>query len=360
MSDIFKKKDAEPQTTDKVYTVNVTKEGVFVNSTLVSPMTVSSLNEVFGEPRIIPPDEPADEKGVRKNYVLNWDEAGIRGYTKELEKGDVSEMDILFYDDPEWEPKYDKKGYHPNRIFSGIYLINGKPAMQAIPEKELQEAYISIDIKLGNWQLSHDLTEALRRQIKDENRSTEYLSYNKENAPDIIRNADKPFSWACIWCKAPRISTGKYLHKKPEGETLAFKNLNFKLVIVEELMYNQHLIEPVFDVYDFAKDYARREIDIDSDGYEIIPEVQKWFKDLPVDAALAEKVETLYLDGGNQIYGQICPFWDGEDGMYDIKTITPEELAQFPNLKTIETQGIDLSPKVRKLLKEYGIEVKED
>ena len=111
-------------------------------------------------------------------------------------------------------------------------------------------------------------------------------------------------------------------------------------------------------MYDFAKDCAKREIDIDSEGYEIIPEVQKWFKDLPVSAALAEKVETLYLDGGNHIYGQICPFWDGEDGMYDIKAITPEELAQFPNLRRIDSPGINLSPKVRKLLKEYGIEVK--
>ena len=357
MFNIFRNKNTAPQTPAKAYTINVTKEGVFVDGTLVSPMTLSSLTAVFGEPRIVPPDKEKSANGPGNNYVLCWDEAGIKSYTKDIEKGDIIEIDILFYDDPEWIPEYNKKILHPHSTFSGTYLINGKPAILAFPDKELQEAYMYIDVKLGHWMLDFRLTEALRRQIVDENRSTEFLSYNKENASCIIRNAESPFSSASIWYKAPRISTGKYLHKKAKGETISFKNVNFKLAIVEELMYKQHLIEPVFDVYDFVKDYPKREIDIDSEGYEIIPEVQKWFKDLPISVALANKVETLYLDGGNDIYGQICPFWDGEDGMYDIKAITPQELAQFPNLKRISTTGIGLSPKVRKLLKEYGIEV---
>jgi hypothetical protein len=303
----------------------------------------------------VPPDEPEDEKGNKKNYVLNWDAAGIKGYTEDMENGEVSEMDLFLYDDPESDSKYDTKTYRPHSVFSGVFLINGKPAVQAIPEKKLQEAYIYVDTKLGNWQLSFELTKALQRQIKDEERSTQHLSYNKDNASEIIRGADTPFSNVTIWYKAPRVTSGKYVHKKPQGETLVFKNLNFKLAIVQELMYNQHFIEPLFDVYDFAKDYTKREIDIDSEGYEIIPEVQKWFKELPVSAALAEKVETLYLDGGNDVYLQVSPLWDGEDEKFDIAAITPEELAQFPNLKHIEAPGLDLSPKARKLLNDNGI-----
>jgi hypothetical protein len=342
----------------KAYTVDVTKEGVFVDGTSVYPMTLTSLTAVLGEPRVVPPDEPVDEKGNKKNHVLNWDAAGIKGYTEDMENGEVSEIDLILYDDPESDPKYDSKIDRLHSAFSGVFLINGKPAVQAIPEKKLQEAYIYVDTKLGNWQLSFELTKALQRQIKDEKRSTEYLSYNKDNASEIIRNADTPFSNVAIWYKAPRVASGKYAHKKPQGEILVFKNLNFKLAIVQELMYNQRLIEPVFDVYDFSKDYTKREIDIDSEGYEIIPEVHKWFKDLPVSAALADKVETLYLDGGNDVYLQLCPLWDGEDGVFDIKAITPEELAQFPNLKRIDAPGINLSPKVRKLLNDNGITLK--
>jgi len=344
MFNMFKKKERVLQTPAKSYTINVTKEGIFVDNTLVSPMTVHSLTSVFGEPRVIPPSEKSE-----KNYVVIWDTAGLRGFTTDINKGDINEIDLLLYDDPEWNPKYDKKTHHSRTTFLGTYLIAGKPAIQAFSEKELQKAYIFIEAKLGNWRLSFHLTEALSSQIES----------NRNNAVDMIRNADVPFSWAYIHYQAPRISTGKYLHKKPKGEVLMFKNLNFKLAIVEELMYNQRLLEPVFDVYDFAKDYAKRKIDIDSEGYEIIPEVKKWFKDLPVSVALAEKVKTLYLDGGNDIYLQLCPFWDGEDGMYNINAITPEELAQFSNLKQIDAPGIDLSPKVRKLLAVNGIEVND-
>ena len=39
------------------------------------------------------------------------------------------------------------------------------------------------------------------------------------------------------------------------------------------------------------------------------------------------------MDGGSEIYTQLCPFWDGEDGAFDLNTITEAELRQFPNLK---------------------------
>jgi hypothetical protein len=357
MFNIFKKKETAQQTPARAYTVNVTKEGVFVDGIPVSPMTLPSLRAVFGEPRIVPPREEIEDK--YKKYTAIWDEAGVRGYIKDLNKGDINSINILLCEDPEWNPKYDKEIHHPHSPFSGTFLMNGKPAIQAFSEKVLQDAYIFIETKLGNWRASFQLTKAMGREIKDDGKSTEHIIRNKGNASELIRNADTPFMWADIIYVAPRISTGKYLHKKPEGEILAFKNLNFKLAIVEELMYNRHLIEPAFDVHDFAKDYAKREIDVDSEGYEMIPEVRKWFRDLPVSAALAEKVETLYLDGGNAVYGQICPFWDGEDEMYDLKAITPEELSQFPNLTRIDTPGIGLSPKVRKLLKENGIEVND-
>ncbi len=327
------------------YTFNVTKNGVFVDGALVSPMTFSSLTAILGEPRIMLPKE----KDKSKNYVLIWDEVGIRGFTKDIEKGDINDIDFLLYDDPEWGPNYDKTVHHSRSVFSGTYLIDNKPVIQALPEKELRKAYIFVETKLGNWELSFQLTEAIQKRIEE----------NEDNAVNIIRNTDIPFSWAYIHYKTPRISTGKYLHKKPQGEILVFKNLNFKLAIVEELMYNLRLIEPVFDVYDFARDYAKREIDIiGGEGDEVISEVKKWFKDLPVGVALAEKVESLYIEAGNDIYGQICPYWDGEDDMYDIKAIAPEELAQFPNLKRIMS-AMGFSSKVRKQLEANGIEVIE-
>ena len=39
------------------------------------------------------------------------------------------------------------------------------------------------------------------------------------------------------------------------------------------------------------------------------------------------------MDGGNDVYMNIIPQWDGEDDSFDLNEITLEELQQFPNLK---------------------------
>ena len=39
------------------------------------------------------------------------------------------------------------------------------------------------------------------------------------------------------------------------------------------------------------------------------------------------------MDGGDEINCQLAPNWDGEDELFDIQAITPEELSQFPRLQ---------------------------
>ena len=84
-------------------------------------------------------------------------------------------------------------------------------------------------------------------------------------------------------------------------------------------------------------------------------EVKKWFNDLPIPASMSDKITELYFDGGNEIYSQLIPQWDGEDNIYDIKSLNEEELAQFPNLKKIDGTAIFISEKTKKLLKNKGI-----
>ena len=88
------------------------------------------------------------------------------------------------------------------------------------------------------------------------------------------------------------------------------------------------------DVYK-RQEYSRRKIDIDAEGYEPIPEIRKWLEKYPVPERLAPEVTEIEMDGGSEIYTQLCPFWDGEDGAFDLNTITEAELRQFPNLKHI-------------------------
>lgn len=127
------------------------------------------------------------------------------------------------------------------------------------------------------------------------------------------------------------IPKDKYKIKPDGGKAIVFSDFNFKLLVIEELMYNQELLKPKFDLYEFAEIYDKRKIDIEEEGYAMIPEAVEYFRNLPVSEELAGKVTELYQDGGNDIYGEIFPFWDGEDDTFDIKSY--EDVKHFPNLK---------------------------
>jgi hypothetical protein len=55
---------------------------------------------------------------------------------------------------------------------------------------------------------------------------------------------------------------------------IQFKDFNFKLAVIEVLMYEEEVLEPRFSLHDFAASYTGRRIDIEKEGYAIIPEVR--------------------------------------------------------------------------------------
>ena len=140
-----------------------------------------------------------------------------------------------------------------------------------------------------------------------------------------------------------------------EEKCVQFKSFNFKMAVVQELMYVQEVLKPKFDVYDFCENYTERDIDPEDYYFEVIPEVKKWFIDLPIPVSLAALVTELYFDGGNEIYAQLIPFWDGEDDVFDIKSLTEEDISQVPNLKNIDGTAILMSEQVKNLCKSKGI-----
>jgi hypothetical protein len=204
--------------------------------------------------------------------------------------------------------EWDINKWRPSNDFTGEFYINGKHYAKYI-EKDIGR--YSVDVKSGNYKCSFTRLEGKQEFSKIE------INY-----------------------KEPRASTNKYIQQKIQGETLYFKNFNFKLTVIEELMYTKKLLKPEFDVYDFARDYAKREIDVDSEGYEIIPEVKKYFQNMEIAKEMAREIEILDLDGGNKVYGQLCPFWDGEDDLFTIKNIAEDELKQFQNLKKNRLRSI--------------------
>ena len=49
---------------------------------------------------------------------------------------------------------------------------------------------------------------------------------------------------------------------------LQFENLNFKLAVIQVLMYDLDLLKPCFDIYDFADEH--KELEINTDSYTVI------------------------------------------------------------------------------------------
>lgn len=142
--------------------------------------------------------------------------------------------------------------------------------------------------------------------------------------------------------------------KVDSEEILHFDHLNFKLAIIQVLMYDLEVLEPSFDIYDFADQYSTEEIDTES--MEVIRPALEYFEALSIPKKYAEEVKEIYMDGGNEIYMNIIPQWDGEDETFDLNELSLFELQQFPNLKeaTILSSNFD---SVKEVFDAAGIEV---
>ena len=167
--------------------------------------------------------------------------------------------------------------------------------------------------------------------------------YIKSEAEKIIRTIEK--------------NKEKYsedFYNNMEEGYLQFDNFNFKLAIIQELMYDINVLQPEFDIYEFAKEYKGEVIDTESET--AIEPALDYFKNLQIPKSLAKEVGSFYMDGGNEVYMNIIPQWDGEDGYFDLNDVSLTELRQFPNLTeaTILTDDFD---KIKKIFDAAGIKV---
>lgn len=134
-----------------------------------------------------------------------------------------------------------------------------------------------------------------------------------------------------------------------------FKDFGLKLLVIEELMYRQKVLEPRFDIHAFVREYEKREISVESDGYAVIPEAERYFRNLGIPDALLARVEVLHqssgLDGGPKFMRHLFPFWDpgAGDEPVAVTAKAAADLELLPNLKRIS--GLENSKSGSKLLK---------
>lgn len=146
-----------------------------------------------------------------------------------------------------------------------------------------------------------------------------------------------------------------YKLKETDVEVLRFENINFKLAIIQALMYDLEVLKPVFNIFDFAEESS--ELNIDTESMEIIQPALEYMMNLPIPKKYAEQVQEIYMDGGNEIYMNLIPQWDGEDDSFDLNEVSLKELQQFSNLKkaTIISSNFE---HVKKIFDKQGVQVK--
>ncbi|WP_306369764.1 hypothetical protein [Nocardiopsis sp. CC223A] len=137
-----------------------------------------------------------------------------------------------------------------------------------------------------------------------------------------------------------------------------FKDFNFKLVVIEQLMYVDEVLTPAYSLADVLKEQGlgddpwRWAHDNDL-AYQVVPQSREYFEKLEIDGALLARVEELCLDGGNQVYQECAPIWDGEDDLFDITSL--EDLDLLPNLRLVEFAEA-LDDDLQEVLRARGIE----
>ncbi|WP_411108677.1 DUF6892 domain-containing protein [Streptomyces sp. c-19] len=114
-----------------------------------------------------------------------------------------------------------------------------------------------------------------------------------------------------------------------------FHDFNFKLLVVEKLMYWDETLSPAFSLKQHMR--ARGVEDLDAYveenelEYTVLDEARTYFEELEIPTELLATVEELTFDGGHQVFMECAPVWDGEDDLFDVHRL--DDLDLLPNLK---------------------------
>lgn len=288
------------------FVVSITDEGVTINGIEITfPTTLPKLEEIFGEPT---QHYRADDR-----YRVIWDNYGFS-----TDYATSQHIPIVRF-----SVKRESRIKHlPKILFNGKILINGKPI------EDMSETAITLT-----------KNKIIKSRYMGDDKNDIYcysLLYNVHYKEEIPPN--------------------KYKLPKPTTNGITFTDFNFKLAIIQELMYTRQLLRPKFDIYEFAELYKKRKININKEGNQPIPEALEYFRKLEIDKKLAEHITEIYQDGGNEIYAQIIPLdWYGTDNFFDIRSSA--DVAHFPNLKKMTLFSTD--PQLYEALKQKGIDAKQ-
>lgn len=223
--------------------------------------------------------------------------------------------------------RHKKYNFTPSALYTGKLKI-GDQDYTTIKVERKDEYDDSMEITLGVNHVFIDLNES---------NEIAAIEISEVKLPEPVEDPDR-YKFAPI-----------------TGGKINFKDFNFKLAVIQVLMYEKELLRPAFDIFEFAKRHRAREIDVDKEGYDIIPEVKEYFEKLEIDRKYANEITEIIQDGDNDIYMNMIAFWSGEDDVFNIRSF--EDVVHFRNLKKIELFYDENIDTIRKELGAKGISV---
>ena len=297
MFHFFKKK------THKKLEINLHNNSMIINGTsLAFPLSLKDIEAVLGKP-----DQVVKKKNKFIKYI--YDKAGIvfehsfsiNNHLKKcktyIDEEHLISTVFLYYGDVVKSMTGEKE--LPKQPCQAVVLSDGKSPYF------FSDRHRVGDFKLILWTPYGTNFNGITETITD----TLSISY----FPEIKRKRES------------------YKLKTTDEEVLHFDNITFKLAIIQVLMYDLEVLKPVFNIFDFAEEAS--ELNIDTESMEIIQPALDYMINLPIPKKYAEQVHEIYMDGGNEIYMNLIPQWDGEDDSFDLNEVSLKELRQFPNLK---------------------------
>ncbi|WP_245314321.1 hypothetical protein [Rhizobium sp. R634] len=109
-----------------------------------------------------------------------------------------------------------------------------------------------------------------------------------------------------------------------------FADPNLKLVVLSSLLDAKQI--DLGTPAQLATHLLGRAVDLEHEGYEIMPEAQDYLARYPLTDELLATVEEIAFDGGGSVYRYVWYFWDGEDDVFNVTDLSGIELCR--NLKS--------------------------
>jgi hypothetical protein len=201
------------------------------------------------------------------------------------------------------------------------------------------------DIEIAGLRFGMTPAETLKKQpgLKEAFRSPVYESVHYSAEVSSHYRLLVEFRWGKLYQVGFRNPQAAYPPKQPmvypapAGERGApFVDPNFKLAVLSALLETDQLDLSSYD--DLASFVLKRPVDLEKEGYELIPAAYDYLTRYPLTDDDLALVETITFDGGNDIYPYCYRFWSGETKEFDIKSV--EGIIRCVNLRSIASIAV--------------------